>query len=151
HDPSAMDPAKERVSAIARRLAAEAGGGLISIFYHPCEWVHREFWDGVNFRRGANPPREDWKAPPQRSAEETDEAFKRFGQYIDYIRSIPNVRFVTASDLPMLYPDAVRAVGASKEDLARLSSALVTNATSGIDFQILGNNAYSLADQLELL
>jgi hypothetical protein len=151
HDPSAVEPAKERVSAIARRLAAEDGGGLISIFYHPCEWVHREFWDGVNFRRGANPPREDWKAPPQRSAEETDAAFKRFGQYIDHIRSIPNVRFVTASDLPMLYPDAVRAVGTSKEDLARLSSALITNAANGIDFQILGNNAYSLADQLELL
>jgi len=28
------------------------GGGLISIFYHPCEWVHQEFWDGVNFKRG---------------------------------------------------------------------------------------------------
>src|SRR5262245_54247927 len=46
HDPSAVEPAKERVSAIARRLVTEEGGGLISIFYHPCEWVHREFWDG---------------------------------------------------------------------------------------------------------
>ena len=56
HDPAAVEPAKQKVSAIADRLRGQ-GGGLISIFYHPCEWVHKEFWDGVNFRRGANPPR----------------------------------------------------------------------------------------------
>ena len=31
------------------------GGGTISIYYHPCEFIHTEFWDGVNFKRGANP------------------------------------------------------------------------------------------------
>jgi hypothetical protein len=72
HDPAAVEPAKQRVAAIAERLGRQEGGGLISIFYHPCEWVHKEFWDGVNFRRGANPPREQWKAPPQRPPEETD-------------------------------------------------------------------------------
>ena len=55
HDPAALAPAREKVSAIAKRLLGEANGGLISIFYHPCEWVHVEFWDGVNFRRGAGP------------------------------------------------------------------------------------------------
>jgi hypothetical protein len=99
HDPAAVEPAKKTVSEIADRLRHE-GGGLISIFYHPCEWVHREFWDGVNFRRGANPPREQWKPPTQRTAEETEGAFNRFGEYIDYIKSISGVRFVTASDLP---------------------------------------------------
>ena len=64
HDPAAVEPAKEKVGQIAGRLRGE-GGGLISIYYHPCEWVHREFWDGVNFRRGANPPREQWRPPPQ--------------------------------------------------------------------------------------
>src|ERR1035441_8683511 len=112
HDPAALAPAREKVSAIAKRLLGEENGGLISIFYHPCEWVHVEFWDGVNFRRGANPPREQWKAPPQRPAAETEAAFQRFGEYIDYIRSLPEVRFVTASDLPIIYPDAVRSTGA---------------------------------------
>ncbi len=37
------------------------GGGTISIYYHPNEWVHTEFWDGVNFSKGANPPRDEWK------------------------------------------------------------------------------------------
>jgi hypothetical protein len=150
HDPSAVEPAKQRVSEIAKRLLDEAGG-LISIFYHPCEWVHREFWDGVNFRRGANPPPEEWKPPPQRSPDETEAAFKRFGEYIDHIHSIPNVRFVTASDLPTLYPDSVRAPGASQEDLATLSSQLAHGASKGIDFQIIDHKAYSLADQFELL
>src|SRR5262249_17920992 len=132
HDPAAVEPAKEKVSAIASRLGRE-GGGLISIFYHPCEWVHREFWDGVNFRRGANPPREQWKAPPQRTAEETASAFDRFGQYIDYIHSLPGVHFITASDLPLIYPDPVRSGGISKTDLGQLVERVVSNASNGID------------------
>ena len=150
HDPAAVVPAKQKVSEIAARLQAE-GGGLISIFYHPCEWVHREFWDGVNFRRGANPPREQWKPPPQRTPAETEAAFQRFGEYIDHIRAIPGVRFVTASDLPLLYPDPARTVGASQADVDEIAKRLSGNSTSGVDFEIIGNTAYSAADQFELL
>jgi hypothetical protein len=149
HDPAAVAPANQKVSAIADRLRG-GGGGLISIYYHPCEWVHKEFWDGVNFRRGANPPREQWKPPPQRPAEETDAAFQRFGEYIDHIRSIPGVRFVTASDLPDLYPDPVRTKGASEEDFNELVNHLA-DAKGAMDFQVIGGRAYSLADQFELL
>ncbi|HTA30959.1 MAG TPA: hypothetical protein VK731_10760, partial [Candidatus Cybelea sp.] len=151
HDPAALEPAKQRVTAIAERLARQKDGGMISIYYHPCEWVHKEFWDGVNFRRGANPPREQWKAPPQRPPEETEAAFQRFGQYIDHIRSLPKVRFVTAGDLPEIYPDAVREEGASESDLAAISSRLLAGAAGGIDFQVIGRRAYSVADQFELL
>jgi hypothetical protein len=151
HDPAALEPAKQRVSAIAERLGRQERGGMISIFYHPCEWVHREFWDGVNFRRGANPPREQWKAPPQRTPEETEGAFQRFGQYIDHIRSLPKVRFVTAADLPEIYPDAVRADGASESDVDAIAGRLLAGAASGIDFQVIGRRAYSVADQFEVL
>jgi hypothetical protein len=148
HDPAAVQPAKDRVSAIASRLKAN-GGGLISIFYHPCEWVHQEFWDGVNFRRGANPPREQWKAPPQRPAAETEAAFQRFAEYIDYIRSLPDIAFVTASDLPVLYPDTLRTEGASEDELVHLAQGLVSD--KGIDMVRSGKKAFSLADQFELL
>ena len=151
HDPAAVEPAKRRVAAIAERLQKENGGGLISIYYHPCEWVHEEFWDGVNFRRGANPPREQWKAPPQRPAEETEAAFRRFGEYVDYVRSIPGVRFVTARELPAIYPDPQRTKGASEADVAELASRLVTGGAKGVDFQVIGNRSYSAADQFELL
>lgn len=150
HDPSAVEPAKEKVSAIAERLRGQ-GGGLISIFYHPCEWVHQEFWDGVNFRRGANPPREQWKPPPQRPAEETEAAFRRFAGYIDHIRSMPGVRFVTAGDLPGIYPDAARAKGATEADLNEIAARLTGSSISSVDFQVINGRVYSVADQLELL
>jgi hypothetical protein len=151
HDAAALEPAKQRVSAIADRLRRQPDGGLISIYYHPCEWVHREFWDGVNFRRGANPPREQWKAPPQRPPEETDAAFQRFGQYMDYIKTLPNVRFVTAANLPEIYPDAVRKDGASESDLERIAARLLGGHAQGVDFQVIGRHAYSVADQFEVL
>jgi hypothetical protein len=150
HSPDAVEPAKKKVSAIADRLRA-GGGGLISIFYHPCEWVHQEFWDGVNFRRGANPPRESWKPPPQRPPEQTEAAFRRFGEYLDHIRSIPGARFVTAGDLPMLYPDLSRTQGASAKDLAQIVEHLARSNAPSLDFQVIGERAYSLADQFELL
>src|SRR5213075_3363258 len=145
HDPSAVEPAKEHVAGMVQRLAQDRGG-LISIFYHPCEWVHQEFWDGVNFRRGANPPREQWKPPPQRPPEETEAAFIRFAEYIDHIRSIPGVRFVTASDLPDLYPDPTRTRGASEEDYNELVSRLADAKAGAVDFQVISGRAYSPAD-----
>ena len=151
HDPSAVEPAKKKVSAIAERLGKEDGGGLISIFYHPCEWVHQQFWDGVNFSRGANPPREEWKPPPQRTTEETEGAFQRFAEYIDHIRSIPGVRWVTAADLPGIYSDAVRSEGVTQAELNELVQRILANGTNGLEFQKIGSKAFSVADQFEVL
>src|SRR5216110_160665 len=150
HNPAAVEPAKQKVSEIAERLAKQDGGGLISIFYHPCEWVHREFWDGVNFARGRNPPREEWKAPPQRSVEETEAAFRRFGEYIDHIRSITGTRFVTASDLPTIYSDPVRTEGETERELDELAKRILNRATNALNFQIVEKTAFSVADQFEL-
>jgi hypothetical protein len=150
HDPAAVEPAMKKASEIVARLQG-AGGGIISIFYHPCEWVHREFWDGVNFARGANPPRERWKPPPQRPVEETDAAFTRFGAYIDHIRNIPGVKWVTASDLPLLYPDAVRSDGATEPDLDELARRIAAPGAAGLDIQRVGDRVFSVADQFELL
>jgi hypothetical protein len=151
HDPAAVQPAKEKVSEIARRLQTENGGGMISIFYHPCEWIHKEFWDGVNFRRGANPPPELWKAPPQQAPGETEAAFARFAQYIDHIQAIPGVRFVTAGDLPKIYSDPLRTIGASQADLKSIAESLSANNCKGVDFLTIGQRSYAPADQFELL
>ncbi len=149
HDPAALGPAKEKVTAIAERLRGE-GGGLISIYYHPCEWVHREFWDGVNFQRGANPPRALWKAPPQRTEAETNTAFERFGEYIDHIRAIPGVRFITAGELPVLYPDAGKTEGATVNELRDMAEHILDENTKGLDFVRVGDRAFSVADQFEM-
>jgi hypothetical protein len=120
-----LERGQSEFKAAYERLRAN-GGGLISIYYHPAEWVHREFWDAVNFARGANPPREEWRPPPQRSAAETEAAFKRFEAYIDFQRSL-GVHYVTASDLPRIYHDRLRESGAEAsgvQDIAvRISSA----------------------------
>lgn len=149
HDPAMVEPAKKKFAEISERLRSE-DGGLISIFYHPCEWVHREFWDGVNFANGANPPREAWKPPAQRPSNETEGAFNRFAEYIDFIRSVPGVRFITAADLPLIYRDRLLSEGASKEDLDQIATGLLDPA-QGITFRVLGGKSFSAADQFDLL
>ncbi len=149
HEAHALEQANVQVTEIARRLAAE-GGGLISIMYHPCEFVHQKFWDGVNFSRGANPPREDWKLPPQLPADETEQAFARFAKYIDHIQAL-EVRFVTASELPAIYADRVRSEGVTEPELRGLARRLADPHATGVDYQVLSGKAVSPADQFELL
>jgi hypothetical protein len=110
HEPGGLAAGRAAFHETYERLRAR-GGGLISIYYHPAEWVHREFWDAVNFLRGANPPREEWRQPPQRPPAETEAAFRGFEAYVDVLRSLPGVRFVTASDLPAVYRDRLRTDG----------------------------------------
>jgi len=95
---------KTRFQAAYDRLRAQ-GGGTLSIYYHPCEWVHTEFWDGLNFSRGANPPRSEWKLPGTRAAAETEKAFGDFEEYVTFIKTQPGARFVTAGELMKLYAD----------------------------------------------
>jgi hypothetical protein len=106
--PGELAEAEAKFSAGRKQLEAE-GGGLMSIMWHPCEFVHQQFWDGVNFRSGANPPREQWKIPPQKTPEQTQLAFDLWENYIRFMRSFSNVRFITASEAARLYAD--RSIG----------------------------------------
>ncbi len=149
HKADSLLPAEAKVAEIARRLGSH-GGGLISIYYHPCEFVHQRFWDAENFSRGANPPRESWKVPPQLPAEETEAAFARFEKYIDYIKA-QGVRFVTADELPCMYADRVRSEGLTETELIAVATKLADPSASGVDDQVLSGKAVSPADQFELL
>jgi Polysaccharide deacetylase len=124
-----------------------AGGGTISIYYHPCEWVHQEFWDGVNFRRGANPPRSQWKLPPVRPVAETETAFQDFERYVTFIQSQPGVRFVTAADLIRLYADRALTRAFSPAELLAAARAVRREIT----FQKFDGFALSGADVFSLL
>ena len=109
HGAAAAAPASTKArrvhEAAYERLRAK-GGGTISIYYHPSEWVHTEFWDGVNFSRGANPAaRASGRQPGTRPAAETEQAFADFEQYMRFIKAQPGVRFVTATELMRLYAD----------------------------------------------
>jgi hypothetical protein len=106
-NPKDLDTATEDFSGIRKKVLAE-GGGIVSIYYHPCEFVHKEFWDGVNFRNGANPPREEWKLPKSKTEEESKIAYENFEGYIRFMKRFPEVKFITASEAAKLYRDDAR-------------------------------------------
>jgi peptidoglycan/xylan/chitin deacetylase (PgdA/CDA1 family) len=123
------------------------GGGTISIYYHPNEWVHTEFWDAVNFRRGANPARAEWKVPGTKPATETEQAFHDFDQYIRFIKAQPGVRFVTATELMTIYGDKAMTRSFRQEDLLGLARSMQEDIT----FQRLDGYTLSPADVFGLL
>ena len=123
------------------------GGGTISIYYHPNEWIQTEFWDGVNFRRGANPPRAEWKLPGTRPAAETEKAFQDFEQYVRFIKDQPGVKFVTATELKALYADTAMTRTFRQEDLVQIARFVQKDIT----FQTLDGYALSAADVFGLL
>jgi peptidoglycan/xylan/chitin deacetylase (PgdA/CDA1 family) len=122
-------------------------GGTISIYYHPSEWVHAEFWDAVNFSHGRNPPRAEWKQPRTRPAAETEAAFADFERYISFIKAQPGVRFVTASELTRLYADRAATRAYDRDDLRAISAGVQQEAT----FQRMNGYTLSAADAFSLL
>lgn len=137
---------KAKFQAAYENLRAQ-GGGTISIYYHPCEWVHTEFWDGVNFRRGANPPRSEWKRPGLRPAAETETAFRDFEQYVGYIKAQPGVSFVTAKDLMKIYEDKAQARSFNRDEILSLARSIQRE----ISFQKFDDYALSAADSFALM
>jgi len=141
-----LEKGKARFTQAYERLRTR-GGGTISIYYHPNEWVQTEFWDAVNFSRGANPPRSAWKAPGTRPPGETEQAFRDFEAYVRFMKAQPGVRFVTATDLKSIYRDTAIGRHFNQDDLRRMAAAV----HAGITFQTSGDYALSAADQFALL
>ena len=109
--------------------------------------MQTEFWDAVNFRRGANPPRAEWKEPGTRPASETEQAFHDFEQYVQFIKAQPGARFVTATELLEIYADTATARTFSRQDLLQPARAMQKEIT----FQQLDGYALSAADVFGLL
>jgi hypothetical protein len=99
-----LKEAEDRFLAARQDLLAQ-GGGVVSICYHPCEFVHKQFWDRVNFRAGANPPREKWKLPPVKTLAENQAAYSVFERYVRFLKHFSDVQFVTASEAAAFYSD----------------------------------------------
>ena len=139
-DGVAEDPAaNRRFDETADRLAA-AGGGMISIYYHPTEFVTTEFWDAVNFSRGANPDRPAWVRPKRRTAAESERCYGVLRSFVAHMRQRPGVQFVTASDLQRLYQGPVpRAVD---------RRAVAEHLSRRIVFADIGGQTLSPADML---
>lgn len=141
-----LKAAEDRFLAARKKLLAE-GGGIVSIYYHPCEFVHKQFWDGVNFSKGANPPRAQWKLPPMKTEQESRIAYEVFERYIRFIKRFPEVEFITATQAAKLYQD--RAVGRSFT--AKELRAIARDVKDEVTFQRRGDHVLSAADVLALL
>jgi hypothetical protein len=140
-----LQAAKEKFDKSHEQLLQE-GGGLVSVFYHPCEFVHKQFWDSI-FKNGANPPREEWTPPPQKTPEESKVAYETFESWIRYIKSFPDVKFITASEAAALYADKVRGRKFSQPELREIAEAVGDQ----VNFQVRQDYALSPADIFGLL
>ena len=58
---------------------------FVNIYYHPCEFSCTKFYDGVNFARGSNPTRENWKSAPLRTVEQMHGLIKNLGEFVDFL------------------------------------------------------------------
>lgn len=117
----------------AARLAS-SGGGVISIYYHPTEFVTTEFWDGVNFAHGANPAQARWVRPHRRTRADSERCYGVLRKFVEHMKRRPGVQFATAGDLPGLYRKAVPTGVDRKKAAAALSEGI---AFREIDGQIL--------------
>jgi hypothetical protein len=113
----------------ARDQLLKDGGGVVSVYYHPCEFVHKEFWDGVNFRLGANPPRSEWKLPPAKTPDESRAAYDNFERYIRFLKRFPEVQFITASQAAELYADKSRGRSFDAKSLRQIAAGVKPDLT----------------------
>jgi hypothetical protein len=140
-DESALPQAIEKFDHAAEQLEAK-GGGVISIYYHPNEFVTTAFWD-LNFAKGANPERNEWKKPPRRTAEESERCYRILTRYVEHAKSRSSVRFVTAREIPLLYESQIVRGG----DRASIARHLAEHET----FLVTDHGALSAADMLQIL
>jgi len=137
---------QERFAAARQKLLAE-GGGIVSVYYHPCEFVHKEFWDGVNFRRGANPPREEWKLPPAKTPEESRAAYENFEGYVRFMKRFADVQFITAREAATIYRDTAHGRRFTPSEIKEIAAAV----GSEISFQSRGDYTLAAGELLTLL
>jgi hypothetical protein len=129
----------------AAQHLSQSGGGLISTYYHPNEFVHTQFWDAVNFADGAVRDRKDWVMPKRRSHEEAERCFAILTAYAKHAQKTPGVQFIAADDLLRIYAnpipppvDKLTLARHVKESINYLSTASGDLSAADILLELLG-------------
>jgi hypothetical protein len=135
----AVEKSYEQFDHAASELAAR-GGGVISIYYHPTEFVATEFWDAVNFAKGANRERGDWRRPRRRTEAESERCYGILRAYVAHMKSVPGVRFATAREMLQLYGSPVPL----PQSRVRIAEHLAAKQT----FLLSGQDSLSAADMV---
>jgi hypothetical protein len=136
-----LPQAFEKFDRAAGELEAN-GGGVISTYYHPTEFVTTAFWD-LNFAKGANPERSEWKKPPRRTAEDSERCYRILSRWVEHAKARPGVRFVTARELPLLYESGISRIA----DRAMIARHLASHET----FLVTDQGVLSSAEMLQIL
>ncbi|MFB6135126.1 MAG: hypothetical protein ABEJ04_00015, partial [Halobacteriaceae archaeon] len=103
------DAFEERLDWLADHLESRAAEGAdwVGVFgAHPTTVRATEFWDGVNFADGANPPREEREAPPLRPESAMETARENFRRLVRFLRDHDLVSLRTVGDLADEYAAA---------------------------------------------
>ena len=129
----------QRFDAAVSELA-NGQGGVISTYFHPTEFVTKEFWDAANFSHGAVRERAEWVRPRGRTSQDSERCYQVLRKYVEHAKRIPGVRFVTAQDLLQLYSP----VTPPPPEAAAIARHLVKSLTFLRD----GSGSYSPADML---
>ncbi|MEO8131433.1 MAG: hypothetical protein ABI822_30335 [Bryobacteraceae bacterium] len=132
-----------RFDQVAAELRAK-GGGVISTYYHPTEFVTTEFWDAANFAKGASRERADWQRPKRRTPEESERCYRILSAYVKHALGVTGVKFVTARELMKLYTPPVNPIPVDRTAAARQLRERIT-------FLETKDGAYSAAELLESL
>jgi hypothetical protein len=122
------------------------GGGLISLYFHPCEFIHSRFWD-MNFALGANPSRDQWQVYPLRPPASRERAFDYFETLIRHMKSFPEVRFITGPQAMRLYVDRAREHRFSARELVEIAGQVEAE----VNFQVHETYTLSPAEVMTLL
>ncbi|MFB0519052.1 MAG: polysaccharide deacetylase family protein [Acidobacteriota bacterium] len=145
-DKAELQKDKERFTSIYNRLR-RSGGGVVSTYSHPCEFVCQESWDKINYRDGKNTAPNQWIIPRLRPQGEIEEIFHNFAEYIEYIRSHQNVEFITADELLSLYKDKAREKTFTLPEIRQIAREV----QGEISFQVVNRASVSAAESLSLL
>jgi hypothetical protein len=116
--PGFLQEVCKRFKDICERLKGE-GGGVISVFNHPCTLVTEEFWDGVNFSNGKNPSQGLIK-PRMKSNDAIEAGYRDFSDFVHYVISFPGVKVITARDALDIYSDKLDGKILSKEEVLKI-------------------------------
>jgi hypothetical protein len=82
----------------------DRGARWRSVFLgHPTRILHREFWDGVNFARGCNPPRSAWRSARRKSDAELHAALHNLERTVQFVTHVPNVELRTIRQMNEVY------------------------------------------------
>jgi len=118
----ALADARSKLDSAVERL--KDTGGLISLYYHPCEFACAEFWDAVNFAHGQNPPREQWRPARLISATEAEARLTLFADLLDLALNHPDISVVDATQLLNCYRPERSGSPLPVSELARVAASL---------------------------